>query len=285
MSKKRGLGRGLEALIPGGGPLEGGDEAGLKTVPIDAIGPNPHQPRADFKEEELAELARSISEHGLIQPLIVTQNDGRYTLIAGERRWRAARRAGLSTLPVIVKEASSQEMLELALIENIQRADLNPLEEALAYQQLTAEFGLTQEQVAQRVGRSRPAVANTLRLLNLPATVQQAVVDGRLSGAHARTLLPLPTPEQQTAVMNSILNQGLNVRQTEALVRKLLAGAKPKPKPASRPSPELTELESRFGQSLGTRVNVQKQGSKGKVIIHFYSDEELQAIYDAIVRE
>lgn len=282
MARKRGLGRGLGALIPG----DTGDEDqsdGIRTVPIDSISPNPHQPRSVMDEDKLNELAASIQEHGLIQPLIVTESEGRFILIAGERRWRAGRLAGLREIPVIVKEATPQTMLEIALIENIQRADLNPLEEAYAYQQLIDEFGLTQEDVSQRVGKGRSTIANLVRLLNLPANVQQAVTDELISGAHARALLPLPTPEMQMSAMNQITKLGLSVRQTERLVKNLLADEKPKSKPQKILSPELTALQSEFEHSLGTRVNIQKGAKGGKVVIHFYSDEELQSIYETIV--
>lgn len=284
MSKKRSLGRGLNALIPT--PLDAPvAAAGVQTVPIAAIQPNPHQPRTFMDAEKLAELAASIQEHGLIQPLIVTQSGAQYTLIAGERRWRAARQAGLAELPVIIKEATPQEMLELALIENIQRADLNPLEEAHAYQQLMEEFGLIQEEVAKRVGKGRSTVANLVRLLKLPPNIQQAVANGQISGAHGRALLPLPTPEAQTAAMNQIIKHNLSVRQAEALVTKLLAEQKPAPK--ARPSlpPELADLQRQFADSLGTRVNIEKSGRGGRVVIHYYNDEDLQAIYEAIVQD
>ena len=283
MAKKRGLGRGLSSLIP---PSDAADvkESGLLYVLIGAISPNPHQPRTRIDEGKLAELALSIGEHGLIQPLIVTQvAEGQYTLIAGERRWRAAGIAGLSKVPVLVIEASTQDMLEIAIIENVQRDDLNALEEALAYQHLISDFGLTQEEVAARVGKSRPTVANLIRLLNLPGNVQAAVIEGKISGAHARALLPLATPEAQTEVMNIIINRDLSVRQVEALVKKRMSGQKPEPKQASAQTPELLELESMFRQSLGTKVNIQGGEKGGKVIIHYYSDEELQAIYEAIV--
>jgi ParB family chromosome partitioning protein len=235
---------------------------------------------------QLQELAESIKEHGLIQPLIVTETeDGRYTLIAGERRWRAAQLAGLNELPVVVKEATPQEMLELAIIENIQRADLNALEEALAYQQLMVEFGLTQEQVSQRVGKGRSTIANLVRLLTLPDNVQQAVANGRISGAHARNLASLPTSEMQTAVMNQIIKLNLNVRQTENIVRKLLADSKPKPRQRQAASPEMLALEMKFRDTLGTRVDLKNGRKGGRVVIHYYSDEELQAIYDTIVGE
>lgn len=284
MSKKRGLGRGLGALIPGD---QRDDAEGLRTLPLPSIVPNPHQPRSEMDEEKLAELAASIKEHGLIQPLIVTQQEGQFVLIAGERRWRAAQQAGLSEVPVIVKEATPQEMLELALIENIQRADLNPLEEAYAYQQLNDEFGLTHEQIAQRVGKGRSTITNLMRLIDLPANIQQAVTDGRISGAHARALLSLPNETMQTNVLNDIIKFGLNVRQVEARVKNLLATKKLK-KARSRPRlpAELEHLQNQFQESLGTKVNIEKSGKdKGRVVIHYYSNEELQAIYDAIVGE
>lgn len=285
MSKRRGLGRGLDSLIPGVDSSLEGEDGALKLVPTGAIQPNPHQPRSTMDEGKLAELAASIKEHGLIQPLIVNQTaPNLFTLIAGERRWRAAQLAGLDTVPVLVKEATPQAMLELALIENIQRADLNPLEEAQAYRQLMDEFSLTQEEVSKRVGKARSTVANQVRLLDLPANIQQAVADGRISGAHGRALLPLPTPESQTVVLETIIRQELSVRQVEAVVKKILSGSKPKPRTAGKLPPELKALETQFGQSLGTKVKI-NQGSTGQgtVIIHYYSDEELQAIYEAIV--
>jgi len=280
MSKKTGLGRGLSALIPESSP-----ENGLRTVPISHISPNPHQPRTQMDEVKLAELADSIREHGLIQPLIVHDaGDGQYTLIAGERRWRAAQKAGLTELPVVVKEASPQSMLELAIIENVQRADLNPLEEALAYRQLMDEFGLTQVEVSKRVGKARSTIGNTVRLLDLPPEVQQAVNQGQLTEGHARPLLSLPTPEMQRELMGLVIKQGLNVRQTEELVRKRLVTEKPRPRPQKRHTPELRSLEEQFRQSLGTKVDLEKNPKgQGKIVIHFYSDEELQAIFEAIV--
>lgn len=287
MTKKRSLGRGLNALIPSAPEMSSGaDEvfSGVQQAPISAIQPNPHQPRTVMDAEKLAELAASIREHGLIQPLIVTQDGAQYTLIAGERRWRASQQAGLEEVPVIIKEATPQEMLELAIIENIQRADLNPLEEAYAYQQLMDEFGLIQEEVAKRVGKGRSTVANLVRLLNLPPDIQQAVSDGDISGAHGRALLPLSTPEAQTAAMNQIIKHDLNVRQTEALVKKLLAETKPTPKQRSTLPPELADLQRQFADSLGTRVNIEKSGQGGRVVIHYYNDEDLQTIYETIVR-
>jgi ParB family transcriptional regulator, chromosome partitioning protein len=280
VSRRSGLGKGLEALIPVTQELA----AGLTRVPVSAITPNPLQPRTALDPDALAELAASIREHGLIQPLIVTQQGPeRFQLIAGERRWQAARLAGLPTVPVIVKEATPQQALELALVENIQRADLNPLEEASAFRQLVEEFGLTQEQVAERVGKSRVAVTNTLRLLRLPAEVKQALADGTIHEGHARALLALPTPEAQLAALKVVVRKALSVRQTEELVRRLLA--EPLPKKPERPAnPETEALEEEFRETLGTKVNLYRsRKGQGRLVIHFYSEEELQAIYDVIV--
>ncbi len=285
MTQKRGLGRGLSALIP----TEDDSikqEGNVHNLPVSVIRPNPHQPRGKMAEEVLAELAASIKEHGLIQPLIVTGSAGEYTLIAGERRWRAAQLAGLTEVPAIIKEATPQEMLELAIIENIQRADLNPLEEAYAYQQLMDEFGLTQEEVSKRVGKGRSTVANLVRLLTLPDSIQQAVIDNRISGAHARALLPLPTPEMQTNALNQIIKLSLSVRQTESLVKNLLSDQKPKSDKKRLTLPaELVSLQTQFEQALGTRVNIQKGAKGGKVVIHYYSDDDLQAIYEIIINK
>lgn len=280
MGRRRGLGKGLEALIPVAEEPKGG----VNQVPISTISPNPMQPRTALDPEALEDLAASIREHGVIQPLIVTQRGPeQYQLIAGERRWQAARMAGLATVPVIVKEATPQQFLELALVENIQRADLNPLEEAAAFRQLVEEFELTQEQVAERVGKSRVAVTNTMRLLRLPPEVQQALADGVIREGHARALLALSTPEAQVAALKTVAKKGLNVRQTEELVRRLLA--EPPPKKALEPvPPEIQALEEEFRDTLGTKVNLfRNQKGQGRLVIHFYSEEELQAIYEVII--
>jgi len=283
MTKRRGLGKGLGALIPPASsarPLQ----TGIVEVAVDQISPNPHQPRQFINQEELRELAHSIAEHGLIQPLVVTQVGESYQLIAGERRWRASRLAGLATVPVVVKETTPQQMLELAIVENIQRADLNPLEEAQAYTQLMEEFGLTQEAVAERVGKSRTAVANTVRLLNLPTQIKEELAAGQLSEGHARALLSLKKERDQLYAAAAIVSKGLNVRQTEALVRQMLAGEEtPKPK---RPSltPHDKALLDRFQTKLGTKVELSRnEADEGKLTIHFYSREELQAIFEAIL--
>jgi ParB family chromosome partitioning protein len=280
MGRRRGLGKGLEALIPTNEEPEGG----LSEVPVWAITPNPMQPRGGLDPEALEELANSIREHGLIQPLIVTlQGPERYQLIAGERRLQAARMAGLTTVPVIVKEASPQQLLELALVENIQRADLNPLEEATAFRQLVDEFGLTQEQIATRVGKSRVTVTNTLRLLRLPDEVKQALTNGLIREGHARALLALPTPEAQIAALKTVASNALSVRQTEELVRRLMAEQPPKA-PEKKKSPETKALEQRLRDTLGTKVSLYRSPKgKGRVVIHFFSEEELQTIYDVII--
>jgi ParB family chromosome partitioning protein len=280
MSTRRGLGKGLEALIP----VAERPAGGVSEARVAAIQPNPMQPRTNLDAEALAELAASINEHGLIQPLIVSQvGPEQYQIIAGERRWQAARLAGLGTVPVIVKEATPQQALELALVENIQREDLNPLEEAAAFQQLVDEFGLTQEQVAGRVGKSRVAVTNTIRLLRLPADVKQALADGTIREGHARVLLALPTPEAQTAALKVVMGKALSVRQTEELVRRLLAEPPP-PKVKAPVSPETELLEQEFRDTLGTKVNLYRsKKGQGRLVVHFYSEEELQTIYDVIV--
>lgn len=280
MTQRRGLGKGLGALIPTAQETTGG----VTQIAVTAISSNPMQPRTTLDPDELAELAASIDEHGLIQPLIVTQQGSEsYQLIAGERRWQAARMIGLETVPAIVKEATPQQALEIALVENIQRADLNPLEEASAFRHLTEEFGLTQEQVAERVGKSRVAVTNTLRLLRLPPEAKQALADGTIREGHARALLALPTPESQLAGLATVRKKALSVRQTEELVRRLLTAPAPK---RSQPSvsPELYALEQEFRETLGTKVNLYRnRKGRGRLVVHFYSEEELQTIYDVIV--
>lgn len=278
-----GLGRGLGSLIPGADEQSGA--AGVRDIPVDQIVPNPFQPRHSIDPEALESLAASIREHGLIQPLIVTASGRRFQIIAGERRWQAARKLGLATVPAIVKEATEQAMLEMALVENIQRADLNVLEEAAAYQQLHGEFGLTHEQIAQRVGRSRTAVTNTLRLLKLEAPVREAIAQSRVSANHGRALLPL-TPEGQIAALDLIEREGLNARQTEALVRKLLeeGGGQPKKTPQTPAKDSgAQDLVEQFQQALKTKVDLMRSKNGGRLVIHFYSDEELSSLYEMFV--
>lgn len=281
MTKHSGLGRGLDALIP----LEEStfekieSSSGVTQISVGAISPNPRQPRVRFDPSELAELAASIREHGIIQPLIVMQgqNPNEFILIAGERRLLAARQANLETVPVIIREATQQELVELALIENVQRADLSPLEAAEAYRQLVEDFSLSHEAVATRVGKSRVSITNTLRLLKLPTDVQEAIVDERISEGHARALLALPTSQAQIAAMHSILKHDLNVRQTEELVRKM-SGERPLRVPKMGLPPELAAVEEHLRHRLGTKVSINPSRKGGTLVIHYYSDEELDAL-------
>lgn len=291
-TRRTGLGRGLGSLIPTTpAPVEAETTASggpVQSVPIDDIVPNPYQPRSVIDRQKLEELAESIRTHGLVQPLIVTANpsgDG-WTLIAGERRWRASRLAGLTTIPVVVREAAPQDMLELAIIENVVRADLGPLEEATAFRQLIDEFGLSQAEVASRVGRSRAAVANTLRLLGAPPQLQDALAAQHVTEGHARAILGLTNTADQLAVLEQVIEQGLNVRQTEALVRRWQQPAAEKPPPPPR-DPDEVRIEDRLRTALGTRVALKKDtaGRGGSLTIQFFSDEQLQAIYDRIVDE
>ena len=303
MPKHSGLGKGLDALIPGGFQqadasqmieTEPRNESGVLTIRIEQITPNPRQPRSHFEPSALQGLAASIKEHGIIQPLLVSRDassgsgqgpGASYTLIAGERRWQASKLAGLTEVPVIVRQTSDQQKLELALIENIQRADLNALEEAHAYRQLSEEFQLSHEEIAGRVGKSRVAVTNTLRLLKLPDSVQQALVDGRVSEGHARALLALATPQAIEAALRTVIAQELTVRQTEELVRKL-GGEKPKAAAKAGPSPDLLALEERIRGSLGTKVSL-KAGKKGdgSLTVYFYSEEELNGLLARLLDE
>jgi len=283
---RRGLGRGLDALIPSD---EAADETeGLHNVPVDAIEPNPHQPRTRLHEAELEELADSIREHGLIQPLVVTQRpEGGYQLIAGERRWRAARRAGLTEVPVIVKDVAPQQMLELALVENIQRADLNPLEEALAYQHLVDDFDLSQTEIARRVGKSRPAVVNVMRLLGAAGAVKEALLEEEITEGHGRALLGLPKQAQGSA-LQIVIDKDLTVRETEALVKRLREPSKetkPKPVVDDSETAQIRALESQFQAALGTRVQLKNTQKGGRVVIYYYSDEEFQALYHRLTGE
>jgi ParB family chromosome partitioning protein len=255
-------------------------------VEVERIAPNPRQPRQWVDPEALRELADSIREHGLLQPLVVTAvGDGGYQLIAGERRWQAAKLAGLVKVPVVVKEATPREMLELSLVENIQRADLNPLEEAAAYHQLIDEFGLTQEKIAQRVGKDRVTVANTLRLLRLPDRAKASLASGEISEGHARALLQLGTEQRMIATLDVVVRKSLSVRQTEELVRRLLE-AKRHPSPSKpRTDAHTKTLEDDFRRALGTKVELHRSKRGGRLVIHFFSDEELERLYELLVGE
>jgi len=281
MPARSGLGKGLDALIPTGQKTDLG-EGGISQIPVDSIQRNPRQPREKFDIEELENLAASIREHGVIQPLIVMPGkSGIYTLIAGERRLQAARKAGLRTVPVVVRHATDQQLLELALIENVQRADLNAIEEAEAYQHLVKEFKLSHETIASRVGKSRVAVTNTIRLLDASAAVKQALVDGRITEGHARALLSLTTAKAQENLLNQVINLDLSVRQTEALARKL-SGQRPASKKKSGPGADVTDVERRLRSSLGTKVALKHGKKGGTVTIYYYSNEELDSLLEKL---
>ena len=287
-SRRSGLGRGLGALIPIAAD-DAPPSAATVEVPIDAISPNPYQPRTGLDPERLKDLADSIRVHGIIQPLVVKLADdpGRYVLIAGERRWRAAKVAGVPTVPVVVKDAAPQAMLELALVENVVRADLSPLEEAAAYRQLIDDFGLTQAAVAERVGRSRVTITNTLRLLSAPEPIQRALNEGRITEGHARALLGLPTAADQVTLLGFVLEREFTVRQTEDAVRRWLAGEGRQSREPSPRDPDEIRLEERFRGALGTKVSLQRRrsGAGGTLTIHYFSDEELDALYRRLIGE
>lgn len=294
MARKSGLGRGLAALIPDTPPPD--VRIPVNEVPIDRIVPNPLQPRTSIGDADLDDLTASVREHGIIQPLLVSEQgpeggDVRYQLIAGERRLRAARAAGLTYVPVTIRQSTPQDLIELALIENIQRLDLNPLEEAMAYRRLVDEFNLTQRAVAERVGRSRTAVANTIRLLDLPQELRDSLAAGEISEGHARALLGLSDDEQRRRAWREVVDQGLNVRQTERVVREarapaaaVPAAAPSRPTPVKPADPEIETLANSLRSSLGTKVTLRRSSiGAGSVTIHFYSDEELDGLLERLL--
>lgn len=291
---KHGLGRGLGALIPNKPLSDNALQNVVRHVALTQIEPNPHQPRKTFAPEALDELAASIREHGLIQPLVLkeiqTPYGSRYQLIAGERRWRAAQRAGLESVPALIKGATSQQMLELALVENIQRAELNALEEAEAYRQLIQEFEMTQEQVAQKVGKDRTTVSNALRLLKMPEALKEAVLNEAIREGHARALMQITAEQTQNELLKAVVAQNLSVRQTEELVRRTNAkdnenGGNSHSSRAKRPasSPDTHAIEEELRRALGTKVELFRSRNGGKIIIEFYSDEELDTIYEKLI--
>jgi len=274
------LGRGLSSLIP----QRAASTAAVVDVPLGRIAPNPHQPRRHMDDAGLEELAASIREHGVLQPVLVTETLDGYQLIAGERRVRASRLAGLERIPALVRQLADRDQLEVALVENVQRADLDPIDEALAYRQLIDEFGLTQERVAERVGKARATVANTLRLLDLHPDVQAAISDGRLTEGHGRALGGL-APDGQAHVLGTVIRQGLSVRQTEELVRRL---REPRAETAAtattrRLDPDLERVEADLRERLGTKVSLSRSRKGGRIVIEYYSDEELGRLYERLI--
>jgi len=277
MAKGRGgLGRGLESLFEDAAPSFESDTR-IETLPLREIEPDPGQPRKTFDDETLAELSASIAEHGLLQPIAVRPKpSGGYLIVAGERRWRASRMAGLTEVPVIVKDVTDEQAMELALVENLQREDLDPVEEAAGIRELMTRCDLTQEQAARKLGKSRSALANSLRLLSLPETVLELLKSGFITIGHAKAVLGLPTPELQEEAAQMIADNQLNVRQAEALCKKL---AKPAKEPVAAPLPSAlpVEVEESLKQALGSEVRVAYHDGKGKLTVHFYSDDQLKA--------
>ena len=272
-----GLGRGLGALIPQREP-----ERGSVELPIAAISRNPYQPRQEFEQTQLADLAASIAEHGVLQPVLVTETAGGYRLIAGERRLRAAEMAGLERIPALVRSADDSAQLAWALIENLQRSDLNALEEGAAFRQLIEEFGLTHEEVGERVGRSRSAVANTLRLLDLAPDVQRLLQAGHISEGHARAICSLASPEQQLQVARQVKSRGMSVRQTEEIVRRIHAAEPPMAQPARERAPDVERLETGLRDALATKVTISTARKGGRITIEYYDPGDLERLYERL---
>ncbi|MBR5109255.1 MAG: ParB/RepB/Spo0J family partition protein [Clostridia bacterium] len=275
--KKKGLGRGLDALLPESNDLDNL----VSMIPVTEIDRNPDQPRRDFDETALQALADSIRAAGVLQPLLVVEENGRYRIVAGERRFRAARMAGLDAVPCIVRDLSAEEQMEASLIENLQREDLNPIEEAAAVKQLMEACHYTQEQAAKRLGKSRPALANLLRLLTLPQTVQNDVAAGRLTAGHARVLAGLEEERRQVALAQMVILEGLSVRELEKAAA--APAALPRPKPAPKPLPlELQDMENRMRETFGLRTQFKGNRKRGKIILQYYSEDELERLYQCL---
>jgi len=285
---RKALGKGIHALIPDFeiGPDPAKAQDGLRELLIDEIIPNSYQPRKIFNEEALQDLADSIRENGIIQPIVVQKKDDRYELICGERRWRSAQQAGLKKIPAIVREASSREALQIALIENIHREDLNPIEEAHAYQRMLDDFSLTQEDIAQRVGKKRATVANYLRLLKLSRPIQEALISGELTMGHARALLALETPQDMETVRREVAKKSMSVRQVEFFIQKLKRrGPKRHPKNIAQKDIHTKNMETALQRHLGTKVEIEPAVKGGKLVIHYYSNDDLSRIHDMILRK
>jgi ParB family chromosome partitioning protein len=278
--KRKALGKGLSALLPDPEPAAASPETASE-VPIDALEPNPAQPRSAFDAARLSELAASLLESGMVQPILVRRHGERYQIIAGERRWRAAREAGLAVVPIVVREVPDERLLELALVENIQRQELSPLEEAQAYQKLHDEFRLTQEEVARRVGKDRSTVANTMRLLRLPKDVRDQIGAGRLDAGHGRALLALERSEDQVLLAKEAVARGLSVREVERRVAALRA---PRASAATRVDANTRAAEERLRAALGTRVAIRRRGKTGTLAIAFTGEAELQRLFEVLVR-
>lgn len=279
---RKGLGKGLDALISTVDDYEESKNS-IFEVKINDVEPNSDQPRKVFDQEKLEALAESIKEHGVVQPIIVKKDGSRYIIVAGERRWRAAKIAGLKTIPVVVKDLSSREIMEIALIENLQREDLNPIEEAEAYQKLMDDYNLTQEEVAKVAGKSRAAIANTVRLLTLPKEIKDMLTDGRLTSGHARTLVTISDSERQNELARQIIEKNLNVREAEKLVAREGSKRKVNNVVNTERNAEISDLEEKLKMIYGTKVNLVKGHNKGKIIFEYYSKEEFDRIIDILI--
>lgn len=281
--QRKALGKGLGVLIPDTAALTREESSGINELEIQRIMPNRYQPRQVFDDAALSELSESIRVKGVIQPIIVRRSsDGGYELIAGERRWRAAQIAGFTKIPAIIKDASDREAMELALIENLQREGLNPIETAAAYQRLIKEFSLTQEELAKRVGKERSTITNFLRLLNLPSEVRSDISKGNISAGHAKALLTLPSADDQIRAERIIINKGLSVRETEALAARW--GSRRPAKKTGRRGEDIVAVEERLIKGLGTKVHIKEAKRGGKVVIEYYSKDDLQRIIDIILK-
>ncbi|NMA64626.1 MAG: ParB/RepB/Spo0J family partition protein [Clostridiaceae bacterium] len=280
---RKGLGKGLDALLGSVNNLED-SKNNILEVKINEVEPNIDQPRKEFDEEKLKALADSIKEHGVVQPIIVRSEGKRYVIVAGERRWRASKLAGLKTIPVIVKDLTSKEVMEIALIENLQREDLNPIEEAEAYQKLIKEYGMTQEEVAKVVGKSRAAIANSVRLLTLAEEIKEMLKAGSISSGHARTLVTINDKNRQKELANKIVQNNLNVRETEKLVSKETTEKKVPEKTLKKEEVEVSALEEKLKTIYGTKVNLSKSSNKGKIVIEYYSKEEFDRIIELLLK-
>ena len=276
INMKKGLGKGLGALIASAE----NDDTGVIELRINEIEPNSGQPRKHFDDQKLAHLAESIKQHGVVQPLIVQKEGNTYKIVAGERRWRASRLAGLNTVPVIIRNLSNKQVMEIALIENLQREDLNPIEEAEAYEKLMDEYGMTQEEISLTVGKSRPAIANSLRLLTLQEKIKQKIISGEISSGHARTLITIEDKALQLKVIEEIIKRNLSVRETEQLVKKITSERKNRKN--KEPDAEYMALEEKFREILGTKVRIVNNKNNGKILIEYYSVEELDRILNLI---
>lgn len=270
---KKGLGKGLGSLLD----IE--DENKIYELRLSEIEPNKNQPRQKFDEDSLISLADSIREHGVIQPIIVRKNDDGYLITAGERRWRAAKKAGLSTIPAIIREYSDISSYQIALIENLQREDLNPIEEATAMKQLMDEYSMTQEEISEKIGKSRSGIANTVRLLSASDEVKQALIDGKITSGHARAVMSVPSFEKQTVLLNAIIEGGLNVRQSEAMAKRLTAEKLSRTERVpSAYDIEINKIQDKIAASLGSKVTISHRGKKGKIQIEYYNDEDLERL-------